>query len=154
MADQLTRKSVFPAPISQDWTIERLLDWFGEDDARLGDSSLGRPLRALEESLTGSRWTHELSASYSEVCFTREPTTIILVRSVAAHIGAHPALRARTIGEVASDAALCAREDPIDSGAERRQRIVETQVSRRRECAEPVSQAPKRRDIRGTVESR
>ncbi|WP_460796231.1 hypothetical protein [Microbacterium sp. GXF0217] len=83
-----------------DWTIEELLEWFGADDARLSDPTVRAPLRAIEESLTGSRWTRELDASLSGVRLTREPAIISLVRSISLHVSRHPALRAQTVADV------------------------------------------------------
>lgn len=92
----------FTGPIARDWTIEALLEWFAADDDRLSDPALRAPLRAIEESLTGTRWTRDPGASPFGARPTREPAIVALVRSVALHVSRHPALRARTVAE-----ALC-----------------------------------------------
>ena len=83
-----------------DWTIEELLDWFAEDDDRLSDDSLQKPLLLLDEALTGRRWTAGLPGMHD----SRSPAIVSLVRSIALHSRAHPAMRARTLDEVASGA--------------------------------------------------
>lgn len=88
------------APISLNWTIEDLLQWFAEDDDRLSDHTLRPPLRAIEEALTGTRWTLDLDAGLSSTRRTREPAVISLVRSIALCAAGRPALRALTIGEL------------------------------------------------------
>ncbi|WP_429457783.1 hypothetical protein [Microbacterium sp. ZKA21] len=100
MIHPMPTDSPFKEPIASDWTIEALLEWFAADDTRLSDSTVRAPLRAIEESLTGSRWTLDLDASLSGARLTREPAVISLVRSIALHVSRHPALRARTVSEV------------------------------------------------------
>lgn len=100
MNEQNTTRMLFPGPISPDWTIERLLDWFAEDDDRLSDAALRRPLLAVEEALTGSRWTLVSDAAISGI---REPAIISLLRSIALYTGRQPALRVRTIAEILTD---------------------------------------------------
>ena len=97
--------SPFAEPIANDWTIEALLEWFAADDARLSDPAVRAPLRAIEETLTGSRWTLDLDASLAGARLTREPAIISLVRSVSLHVSRHPALRALTVADILRDGA-------------------------------------------------
>ena len=92
--------SPFIGPIARDWTIESLLEWFAADDARLSDATLRAPLRAVEEAMTGTRWTSGLDASLSGTRLTREPAIVSLVRSIALHVSQHPARRAYTVEEI------------------------------------------------------
>ena len=100
MSLPIVANSPIAGPISQDWTIEGLLDWFGADDARLSDPTVRPALRAIEEALTGSRWTIELDATLEGSRMTREPAIVSLVRSIAVQVSRHPALRAHTVGEI------------------------------------------------------
>lgn len=100
MKHSTTTDSPFTGPISHDWTIEGLLDWFAEDDDRLSDASLHEPLLALEEALTGSRWAVVPDASLPGIRTSRSPAIVSLVRSIALHSRAHPATRASTLAEV------------------------------------------------------
>ncbi|MDQ0642950.1 hypothetical protein [Microbacterium murale] len=104
MNHSITTDSPFTGPISSDWTIEELLDWFAEDDDRLGDVDLREPLLLLEEALTGHHWAVGRGAAITGIRESRSPAIVSLVRSIALHSRAHPALRARTLGEVASGA--------------------------------------------------
>jgi len=98
MNHSLTTDSPFTGPISHDWTIEELLDWFAEDDDRLSDAGLRRPLLALEESLTGRHRAVRPDATIPE---SGSPAIVSLVRSIALYSRAHPATRARTLADVA-----------------------------------------------------
>ncbi|GAB3596161.1 hypothetical protein [Microbacterium tumbae] len=100
MTDIFTTRSEILGPISSDWTLEELLDWIAADDALLSDPLLRRPLRAVEEALTGTRWTVELDASLHGTRAVREPAIVSLVRSIALRTNRRPALRARTVAEV------------------------------------------------------
>ncbi|MDP3952862.1 hypothetical protein [Microbacterium sp.] len=102
MSHPITIDSPFTGPISSDWTIERLLDWFAEDDDRLSDAALRTPLLALEEALTGHHWVVSPDASIPGSRESRSPAIVSLVRSIALHSRAHPAIRAYTLAEVAS----------------------------------------------------
>ena len=104
MSSTFETDSPFTGPIASDWTIEALLEWFGDDDGRLSDARLRAPLRVLEETLTGTRWTVDLDPSLTGTRITREPAIISLVRSIALHASRHPAVRARTVAEVLRDA--------------------------------------------------
>lgn len=66
-------------PIISDWTIRDLLEWLSED-ARTHDDALRRPLRVIDAALTGASWQ-------------QEPSTIALVRSIAAAVQTAPRLR-------------------------------------------------------------
>jgi len=96
--------SPFIGPISDDWTIEELLDWFAEDDHRLSDDSLRTPLLMVEEALTGQPWAPTADASFRGIRASRSPGIVSLVRSIAMHSRAHPAIRAYTLAEVVSRA--------------------------------------------------
>jgi len=102
MSHSITTESPFTGPISSDWTIERLLDWFAEDDDRLSDAALRTPLLALEEALTGRAWALAADASSPGVRESRSPAIVSLVRSIAMHSRAHPAMRACTLAEIAT----------------------------------------------------
>ena len=73
-------------PITSDWTIRQLLDWLADDD-RPHDPALRDRLALIESAATGSGWT-------------REPSTIALIRSLAGAARATPALLATTIREL------------------------------------------------------
>lgn len=83
-----------------------MLDWFAEDDDRLGDAALRQPLLVLEEALTGRHWAVEPGAAITGIRESRSPAIVSLVRSIALHSRAHPAMRARTLTEVATGAGL------------------------------------------------
>lgn len=67
------------APILPDWTIRDLLEWLS-DDTRIEEDSVRGPLAIIEGALTGSPWT-------------REPSTVALIRSIASAVQASPRLR-------------------------------------------------------------
>ena len=69
----------FLAPIVADWTIRDLLEWL-TDDSRIHDVDLRAPLMRIDAALTGTAWQ-------------QEPSTIILVRSIASAVHASPRLR-------------------------------------------------------------
>ena len=102
MSHTVARIAANLAPLSHDWTIEQLLDWIAEDDARLSDATLRGPLQRIDEALTGSRWTLELDASLEGSRLVRHPAIISLVRSIALNASRHPALRAHTVGDILS----------------------------------------------------
>lgn len=104
MSHSITTDSPFTGPILSDWTIEELLEWFAEDDDRLGDAALREPLLVLEEALTGHHWAVEPGATITGIRESRSPAIVSLVRSIALYSRAHPAMRARTLAEVASGA--------------------------------------------------
>ncbi len=76
------------------------MEWIAEDDARLSAIALRHPLRAVEEALTGTRWTVELDRELTGTRLVREPAIVSLVRSIALHASRHPAVRARTLAEI------------------------------------------------------
>lgn len=101
----------FPEPISPNWTIECLLNWFAEDDDRLSDVSLRPLLVDLAESLSGSEPTAAPRATSVSA-----PAIISLVRAIALHSGAHPAVRAQTLAAT-GPARESARSDLVDRDA-------------------------------------
>lgn len=100
MKHSTTTDSPFTGPISHDWTIEGLLDWFAEDDDRLSDATLRNQLLVVEEALTSRHWVVVSAASLSGNPESRSPAIVSLVRSIALHSRAHPATRASTLAEV------------------------------------------------------
>ncbi|MFB7249824.1 hypothetical protein [Microbacterium sp. NPDC056234] len=100
MSDRTPTDSPFTEPFAEDWTIEAILEWFAVEDTRLSDASLRAPLRTIEESLTGSRWTVDPDASPASSVAARQPAVVSLVRSIALHVSRHPALRAHTVADV------------------------------------------------------
>lgn len=95
-------KSPLLGPLSGDWTIEDLLDWFAEDDARLSDATLRQPLLALEEALADSPRALTPNPPASGVRASHGPAIVSLVRSIALRTRAVPALRALTLDELTS----------------------------------------------------
>ncbi|HIY65008.1 MAG TPA: hypothetical protein H9830_01865 [Candidatus Agrococcus pullicola] len=78
-----------------------MLLWFAEDDDRLSDATLRRPLLALEEALTGTRWA--LAPGPGDPA-AQGPAVVSLLRSIALLTGRNPALRAHTIADVLAGA--------------------------------------------------
>lgn len=78
------------------------MDWFAEDDDRLSDAALRTPLLALEEALTGRAWALTADGSPLGIRESRSPAIVSLVRSIAMHSRAHPAMRACTLAEIAT----------------------------------------------------
>lgn len=66
-------------PICAEWTIRKLVAWLAED-SRQHDPTLRRPLELIETALTGAGWTGE-------------PSTIALIRSLAAAVQTRGDLR-------------------------------------------------------------
>ncbi|MGW8482942.1 hypothetical protein ACWGJP_07365 [Microbacterium sp. NPDC055903] len=99
MTATLTTNATVLDPFPTDWTVEDLLHWIAADDARLSDPALRGPLRAVEEALTGTRWTTELDADLKGARLTREPSIVSLVRSIALHTRRCPAARAMSLAE-------------------------------------------------------
>lgn len=116
MSYSITTDSPFTGPISNDWTIEKLLDWFAEDDDRLSDVDLRKPLLVLEEALTGRQWAVGPDPSIPGIRESRSPAIVSLVRSIALHSRAHPAMRAHTLAEAITGAGSPA-SDPQTIGA-------------------------------------
>jgi hypothetical protein len=79
-------------PISPEWTIRELVEWLSED-SRQHDPALRRPLMLIETALTGATWKGE-------------PSTVALIRSLAAAVHTQGALRVR---DVISTPAMAAR---------------------------------------------
>lgn len=79
MASPRTSLDDLLKPIISDWTIRDLLEWLS-DDARTHDDALRHPLRVIDAALTGASWQ-------------QEPSTIALVRSIAAAVQTAPRLR-------------------------------------------------------------
>ncbi|UUE20248.1 hypothetical protein [Microbacterium sp. J1-1] len=73
-------------PINPDWTITQLLEWLS-DDARQHDVALQHPLARVEALMTGARWA-------------RTPSTVALIRSIAAAVHDDPARGSLRIGEL------------------------------------------------------
>lgn len=89
-----TASTDFPhdlGPISPDWTISELLDWLS-DDARQHDETLRDPLQAIDAAMTGVVWR-------------RSPSTVALIRSIAATLRRHPASAGLRIAQLVADAA-------------------------------------------------
>lgn len=63
-------------PINPDWTIAQLLEWLS-DDVRQHDVMLQHPLARIEALMTGARWA-------------RTPSTVALIRSIAAAVRDEP----------------------------------------------------------------
>lgn len=72
-----TESSVL-GPIRPNWTIIELVEWLS-DDTRQHDPALRHPLALIEAAVTGAQWSGE-------------PSTIALVRSLAAARRTHGAL--------------------------------------------------------------
>lgn len=85
--------SVTIGPVSPDWTIDQLVEWIGADDVRSHDEAL-RPL--LTAVLAG------LAPDAASALTPRSP--VALVRAVASHLRAAPALRDVRLRDVAGDA--------------------------------------------------
>lgn len=66
-------------PISPDWTIRELVAWLAEDSHQ-HDPALRRPLELIETALTGAIWKGE-------------PSTVALIRSLAAAVPTQGELR-------------------------------------------------------------
>ncbi|WP_435747796.1 hypothetical protein [Microbacterium sp. PMB16] len=79
------------APILADWTIRDLLEWLS-DDTRTHDDALRRPLALIESALTGSLWT-------------REPSTVALIRSIASTVQSSPHVRNMRLDDLLPGAA-------------------------------------------------
>lgn len=79
-------------PISPEWTIRELVEWLSED-SRQHDPALRRSLMLIETALTGATWKGE-------------PSTVALIRSLAAAVHTQGALR---VGDVISTPAMAAR---------------------------------------------
>ncbi|EYT60887.1 hypothetical protein [Microbacterium sp. UCD-TDU] len=73
-------------PINRDWTITQLLEWLS-DDVRQHDVTLQHPLARIEALLTGARWA-------------RTPSTVALIRSIAAAVRDQPARGTTRISEL------------------------------------------------------
>ncbi|TCJ22380.1 hypothetical protein E0W80_14100 [Microbacterium sp. PI-1] len=73
-------------PINPDWTITQLLEWL-RDDARQHDVALQHPLARIEALTTGARWA-------------RTPSTVALIRSIAAAVHDDPTRGSLRIGEL------------------------------------------------------
>ncbi len=71
----MTNDLGFLAPIQPDWTIAELVARL-TDDARQHDPALRHPLALVEAAVTGARWTGE-------------PSTVALIRSLAAAVREH-----------------------------------------------------------------
>lgn len=76
MSTQSTTVDQLLAPILPDWTIRDLLDWLS-DDARAHDPALRDPLMLIDAVLTGTPWS-------------REPSTVALIRSIASTVQTSP----------------------------------------------------------------
>ncbi|MDQ7879291.1 hypothetical protein Q9R08_14975 [Microbacterium sp. QXD-8] len=99
-------------PVAPDWTIQELVAWIADDDARSHDETL-RPL--LSAVLAG------LAPDASPALTPRSP--VALVRAVASHLRAAPALRDVTLGDRAlrdvADDAISAAATQIAAATDR-----------------------------------
>ncbi|WP_347123705.1 hypothetical protein [Microbacterium sp. SY138] len=73
-------------PINPDWTIAQLLEWLS-DDVRQHDVMLQHPLARIEALMTGVRWAHT-------------PSTVALIRSIAAAVRDEPVRGSIRISEL------------------------------------------------------
>jgi len=73
-------------PINPDWTIAQLLEWLS-DDVRQHDVMLQHPLARVEALMTGARWA-------------RTPSTVALIRSIAAAVRDEPVRGSIRVGEL------------------------------------------------------
>ncbi|MEA1263291.1 hypothetical protein MicroSTF_09660 [Microbacterium sp. STF-2] len=84
-----THLASFPSetgPINPDWTIAQLLEWLS-DDVHQHEVTLQHPLARIEASLTGARWA-------------RTPSTVALIRSIAAAVRDEPVRGSIRISEL------------------------------------------------------
>lgn len=95
MDTAITTEQLDLGPIDPNWTIEQLLDHL-TDDSALGDPALAPVLRRVEAAVTGVDWT-------------RTPSVVALVRSLALAVGAAPELRPRTLADLLRTASPATR---------------------------------------------
>lgn len=76
METPLTTLTPDLGPIDPNWTIAELVEWLS-DDSRQHDPALQHPLVLIEAALTGEQWS-------------RTPSTVALIRSVAMAAPHHP----------------------------------------------------------------
>jgi hypothetical protein len=74
------------SPIDSKWTLSALLAWLGADDARCHDERLRGLLDTVEHALGSDA--------------AGAPSTVMLVRSIAARVAAEPALGDLRLGEL------------------------------------------------------
>ena len=86
MDTALTTEPLDLGPIDANWTIGQLLDHL-TDDRALDDPALALVLGRVEAAVTGSDWT-------------RTPSVVALIRSLAAAVAAAPELRPRTLADL------------------------------------------------------
>ncbi|MBO9627156.1 MAG: hypothetical protein J7484_12375 [Microbacterium sp.] len=79
-------------PLDPEWTVDDLLA-FLSDDAVTHDPALRHPLSRLEQALTGANWT-------------RTPSTVALIRSIAESVGRAPGLRSSRLGHLVGQHAV------------------------------------------------
>ncbi len=112
-------------PLATDWTIGDLLDWLALDDAPAADDrALGEALRTLELSL---------ARGAGAPAWRREPSTVALVRSIAAFVRDDPSLRGARLAGIDASAAEVLRE-----------RVERGPLS----LHEPLTRDPERRPLR------
>ncbi|WP_102194100.1 hypothetical protein [Microbacterium aurantiacum] len=75
----ITSERTLLDPIAPDWTIAELLEWLG-DESRQHDAALRHPLARIEAAVTGETWHGT-------------PSTVALIRSLAASARTHGAMR-------------------------------------------------------------
>ena len=92
-------------PVAPDWTIHELIAWIAEDDARSLDETLRPVLSAV---------LADLAPDASSALTPRSPAA--LVRAVAFHLRATPALRGIALRDVAGDA-ISAGATPVTATA-------------------------------------
>ncbi|EQM86129.1 hypothetical protein [Microbacterium maritypicum] len=86
MNTHLASRPAETGPINPDWTIAQLLEWLS-DDVRQHEVTLQHPLARIEASLTGARWA-------------RTPSTVALIRSIAAAVRDEPVRGSIRVGEL------------------------------------------------------
>lgn len=75
------------APIPLDWTIVELVDWLS-DDSRQHDPALRHPLAVIEAAVTCAAWVGT-------------PSTVALIRSLAASARTHGSVRLGALVRIA-----------------------------------------------------
>ncbi|WP_447948590.1 hypothetical protein [Microbacterium maritypicum] len=86
MNTHLASRPADTGPINPDWTIAQLLEWLS-DDVRQHDVMLQHPLARIEALMTGARWV-------------RTPSTVALIRSIAAAVRDEPVRGSIRISEL------------------------------------------------------
>ncbi|MCT1476891.1 hypothetical protein [Microbacterium sp. p3-SID336] len=95
MDTAITTELLDLGPIDTNWTIEQLLDHL-TDDSAVGDPALAPALRQVEAAVTAVDWT-------------RTPSVVALIRSLALAVAADPELRPRTLADLLRTASPATR---------------------------------------------